>query len=150
MKTIKIHEMKMIQGLIMIVFVLVQIQCAGNYKENSSEIDSTFNEFFEKFSSDPEFQLDRINFPISYWSYDIEDALSKVEIKKEDWDYINFLEDQDAVNREVDAFKPKIKKVSEEDVMYIRAGIDNGIQIEYHFYKDSSNWQLVKIIDKST
>lgn len=136
----------------LIISSIILILCSFHNKSDSiiccSQIDDSFDQFFVSFSKDSLFQKKRITFPLMYCSFDIEDNMDTVYVESEDWDFIDFSLDNEAKNREIDAYDVVIKK-GKKDVVYRRVGIDNGININYYFSLNETNWYLVKIVNKS-
>ncbi len=143
-----------------VVIIIIMSGCAETKKEEASEasekvpetkeiIREEFDTFFKRFSEDSVFQLSRIDFPISYYSVDIEDNKEEYVYNKNDFWYINFIEDSEAATRNADAYEPVIEK-GDSKTRYIRKGIDNGIRIEYYFeMNDKGEWYMVEIVDNS-
>jgi hypothetical protein len=108
-----------------------------------------FDTFFQQFSEDSIFQLSRIQFPISYYSVDIEDNKEEFVFSTDDFWYIDFTVDSEAATRSVDAYEPIIER-EDSKAVYVRKGIDNGIRIEYYFERnDEGKWHLTQIVDNS-
>lgn len=146
--------------LVVFTMLLGMQSCNENQKEKASgttkrepvsqeTTNEAFNTFFQHFSDDSVFQLSRIQFPISYYSMDIEDNKEEYVFNKNDFWYIDFTVDSEAAIRSVDPYEPIIER-EDSKAIYIRKGIDNGIRIEYYFERnDEGKWHLVRIIDNS-
>jgi hypothetical protein len=102
--------MKAILYFVLFILTFLNIRCGASDYHIVDE-NENFEEFFKVFSSDPEFQLNRVKFPLSYYSYDIEDKLEDVEIMEKEWDFIDFREDEKANDREVDAYDGSVSDV---------------------------------------
>lgn len=135
--------------MIFTVVCTVIMNCT-NVKDKSVQKDLSFENFFETFSKDSIFQLNRVHFPLECQSFDIDDKVETVTIKESEWRNIDFLKDTSAYKNETDKFKPLIEKSNKDTVNYTREGLDNGIHIEYTFIKEKGKWYLVKIFDRST
>lgn len=143
-----------------VVMVILMSGCGETKKEEALKAGETapktreiireeFDTFFKRFSEDSVFQLSRIDFPISYYSVDIEDNKEEFVYDKNDFWYIDFTEDRQAATRNTDAYEPVIEK-GDLKTRYIRKGIDNGIRIEYYFERNATGeWYMVEIVDNS-
>ena len=155
--------MKTYQILIISVLILILVSCGNSPQksevksvENSNSIttelnlvDSNFNDFIEKFSSDSLFQISRTKFPLKFtW---------------EDVDNNNGITFQDLSNFEMIDFRIKksnnkndnweLKSIIAEDNLSAKIeiqGVDNGILVYYLFVKENGIWKLVEVNDKST
>lgn len=132
--------------IILIIFNLL-IGCAAKNTNESLKGDEVFKDFFKEFSSNSNFQLSRIQFPLKHSYYD-GDSLMEDEIASDDWEYIDFNRDSSASARKEDAYSIELKS-SPSSVEYVRKGIDNGISMSYYFEKKKTQWFLVKIVDRS-
>jgi hypothetical protein len=149
-----------IMYLVSIVIVVVMSACGetkiGKVSESIKKAHETneinreeFDAFFNRFSEDSIFQLSRVNFPISYYSVDIENNKETYVYSKEEFWYTDFTKDREAVTLIEDAYETVIEEGISK-TLYIRKGIDNGIRIEYYFeMNEKGEWYLVKIIDYS-
>jgi len=155
MKIIRIVRVLLLTLIVMPVFS----SCSSSSKNKGKEHiaiaepvakieDELFEEFFLKFSDDTTFQKSRILFPLKYSSIDIMDDLEQTLIAESNWKPLNFKEDDQAKNRDIDAYEVLIEETTNKAI-YIRKGIDNGILQEYHFENQNSKWFLAEIIDKS-
>lgn len=71
-------------------------------------------------------------------------------VSESDYHYMDFREDQNAMNREYDQYKIVIEKIDENNIYYKNVGIDNGINIIYKFKLIDRCWFMIEIEDKST
>ena len=119
----------------------------------SKNCDESFDDFFERFSRDSVFQKSRVKYPIEE-SYieNLESTEIKVDIinNPEEYTFIDFTEDENAFNKELDKYRVIIEKLDKENVYYKNDGIDNGINIIYKFKLIEGCWYMVEIEDKST
>lgn len=147
-----------------VVISVILFSCSGRPKTEETSINEpieevveeknphkeSFDLFFEEFAKDSVFQLSRVSFPISYYSIDIEDNKQEYVYNKDDFWHLDFVEDNEAAERAVDAYEPVLVRESPFKIKYIKKGIDNGIRIEYFFeMNDNGDWNLIKIIDYS-
>lgn len=134
---------------------MVLMGCSAKKNMDSSKeatlTDSSFKDFFLRFSIDSAFQTSRIKFPLGYSYYDgyDSDSLSVDTIKLEDWTFIDFSDDSLAAKNEEDAYQVEFTETDPNVVEYLRKGIDNGIFVNYHFSKVHGKWYLTKIADRS-
>lgn len=99
-----------------------------------------FNEFFEKFTTDSLFQMERTKFPFhTLWT--TEDGETVHETAKDDWTHSTFHYEDSYAKRQVDAYTQEIKNYKDSVVIELR-GIDNGIYIDYKFTRDKGKWIL--------
>jgi hypothetical protein len=123
-----------------------------NSSSNQNDCLNDFNQFFEKFAKDSIFQKEHVRFPFKYYYH--EDIMSdnfSIEIikSKNFYKYIDFTEDQKAMEYEYDKFT--VEKIEAKGkVIYKRIGYDNGINIEYTFNLIDGCWYLISITDTST
>ncbi len=155
--------MKTYQLLIISVLILILVSCGNSQQktevksaENTNStvselnlVDSNFNDFIEKFSSDSLFQIRRTKFPL--------------KVSWEDSDNNKGESFQDLSNFEIIDFRIKksnnksdnweLKSIIAEDNLSAKIeiqGVDNGILVYYLFVKDNGIWKLVEVNDKST
>src|ERR1035437_8624352 len=115
----------------------------------SLQNDFSFGQFFKSFSKDSVFQMSRIKFPLDYFSLDKDGTQEEMIIEKYEWTFIDFTGDAASYKHDIDRFKPVVRKMGKDSVIYVREGVDNGIHIEYTFRKIEGKWVLVKIFDTS-
>lgn len=130
-----------------IILLSLTIGCAIKNGTDSSMDDKSFDFFFEEFSSKPDFQASRIQFPLKHAYY--EDTLVESVINADEWKYIDFRNDQKASARNEDAYNVEIINKNFGAIEYLRKGIDNGISMSFHFEKKGGQWFLIKIVDRS-
>lgn len=166
-KMMREREMQYQRSLVTILecLIFLLIACAGRaertgdgkegnrspYRTAAGQImqNETFAFFFQRFTSDSAFQHSRIQFPLSYYTFDIEDNKEEYVVAEGDWEFVHFSEDAEAAKRQIDAFAGIIKAINDSEVVYLRKGIDNGIRIEYHFFRENGIWHMTKILDYS-
>ena len=129
---------------------IVLCSCAIKKNETQNITDGNFESFFNEFTDDSVFQINRISFPIKYsmLSEETDDLILK-EVEKDGWRFVDFTEDPLAKNRAIDAFDVKITRKDSLNVDYERAGIDNGISVIYSFAKQGNKWYLISVLDRS-
>lgn len=109
-------------------------------KNNIDASDMKFDLFFNRFNSDRNFQLSRIQFPLRVWS-GTGNGQSIKFMKKNEWTYTNFTQIKKILIEE------KNKAKNEMDLMI--SITDTGVQVEYHFKIKNDQWWLYGITDKS-
>jgi hypothetical protein len=100
-----------------------------------------FHEFLGQFRNDSAFQLQRVKFPFNVKSWDIEDVLTTYDIFTEDWKHLRFDYKNEYSTRPIDAYKQEIKVYPDSAKIEYR-GIDNGIYLDYEFYRKDGKWYL--------
>lgn len=99
-----------------------------------------FDEFFQKFTTDSLFQMDRIKFPFRViWRE--EDGETTHETEKDMWTHSTFYYENSYASRQIDAYTQDIKQYRDSVVLEQR-GVDNGIHVEYIFMRDNGKWVL--------
>lgn len=117
---------------------------ACNNSKTQSDSDS-FREFLTEFSKDAEFQKDRVDFPVTEWSYEMMGApLEDSKIPESEWRHIDLRYDSAAYHRDFDRYGQEIK-VWKDSAKVITKGIDNGIYVEYLFTQNEKEWMLSEI-----
>lgn len=117
--------------------------------------DMTFEEFFENFAKDSLFQKNRVKYPIKliigYYDFDKRKDTASVEfiLNKNKFNYIDFTEDKDAIEKEYDKYTVSVENL-DSIVNYKLRGYDNGIRVNYKFKLINGCWFLVEILDEST
>ncbi|WP_276373139.1 DUF4348 domain-containing protein [Chryseolinea sp. H1M3-3] len=100
-----------------------------------------FNEFFEKFTTDSLFQIERIKFPFRVlWT--TEDGETVHETAKDDWTHSTFYYEDSYASRQVDAYTQETKNYGDTIKLELR-GVDNGIFVDYNFVRQKGKWILV-------
>lgn len=106
-----------------------------------------FNTFFEKFTTDSLFQVERVKFPFRVlWT--TEDGDTVHETTKDNWTHSTFHYEETYATRQVDAYTQKIKNYGDTVKLELR-GVDNGIFVDYEFARDNGKWILVSGKDYS-
>ncbi|MBK6265644.1 DUF4348 domain-containing protein [Marivirga sp. S37H4] len=111
--------------------------------------DIDFDSFLREFSSNKEFQLLRVDFPLKVKILEIEDKEEIQAISKEEWHHTNLLDTANIKSRKVDAYSQTMHVNESEAIIELR-GIDNGISIDYKFQKVKGRWYLKEILNAST
>lgn len=116
---------------------------------NQKDCFVSFDEFFIKFTNDELFQKRRFSKSMRLTILDPYDVDKKIiKIVGKNHGFIDFKNDNEAINNEFDKFNIKIEKYK-DSISYKRLGIDNGIYISYIFEKINNCWFLTEIIDES-
>jgi hypothetical protein len=148
-----------------LMLILILNSCEGNLKQNTSEsqkepqmehiastddVDSNFELFIEKFSSDTNFQMSRTLFPLKIMWYDIDQNKDTCNYtNRSDFEMIVFR--TGSSRSKFDEWEQKIVLDSSYTTASVEIrGIENGIATNYLFEKIKSAWTLVAIDDKST
>lgn len=140
--------MKCVNLFFLICLFLTGCSAKKNVDSAKNVSDSSFEDFFSRFSTDSVFQVSRIKFPLEYSYYD-DDSLSMDKINSEEWAYLDFSDDSLASKSEVDAYNIEFIEVDRNMIEYLRKGIDNGIFVSYRFRKTHGRWHLTEIVDRS-
>jgi hypothetical protein len=134
-----------------VLFLFVLISCeikttqktTENQKETKSVLNEDFYEFIEKFSTDMDFQLTRIEFPYQseYLDYDSnnEDHIMYNDfISKDKHKHLNFsdLTNPSSTNEECTIHA----EIAKTKAMIVYLGIDNGIHNEFYFLIKKGKW----------
>ena len=155
---------KKYQVIILSLFALFTWQCGSgsqnrttpklnvahsNTKNFKGDLKENFYDFMKKFSSDKDFQLERIKFPIKGIITSNEqgdDKLGTLDIYKADWVHLDLSYDSTYVTRQIDAYH---QDVFFGDTPYIATveqhGINNGIYSKYVFEYKNDKWYLVSL-----
>lgn len=110
-----------------------------------------FKRFVERFSSDSQFQLRRIKFPISVIVPDTGDegmAPKQESIGKYDWEQLDLSYDSTYLTRPYDQYYQVVRFKNDTAVVEIR-GINNGIYADYYFSRIDDEWYLVTLYEAS-
>lgn len=114
--------------------------------EEVEKVEEDFLHFLEKFSKNHLFQEERVNFPITiqYLDTNGDFKLVELEIKKEDYSYLNFMKPAEYLD-----YKQNFV-INDNEAIVENRGIGNGIMIDYIFKKENGIWKLKTWIDQST
>ena len=108
-----------------------------------------FDNFFDRFKTDSLFQIERVKFPMTMKSWDIdEDKPSTDKIEIGSWRHLRFEYNDGYAKREIDAYTQETKVFADSAKLELR-GVDNGILIDYDFIKLNGQWFLVSEKDYS-
>ncbi|MEP2671572.1 MAG: DUF4348 domain-containing protein [Cyclobacteriaceae bacterium] len=108
---------------------------------SNSEDKEEFSDFFDKFTTDSLFQMERTQFPFRVlWA--TEDGETVHETAKENWRHSTFYYENNYSSRQVDAYTQEAKDYGDTVRLELR-GVDNGIFIDYNFVRDKGKWILV-------
>lgn len=158
--------------LLLSTITILFISCSGNGQQNkridegdtiSNAVEQTdttvvqlskeeeFKRFIERFSSDSQFQLRRIKFPISVIVPDTGDegmAPKEESIGKYDWEQLDLSYDSTYLTRPYDQYYQVVRFRNDTAVVEIR-GINNGIYADYYFSKIDDEWYLITLYEAS-
>jgi hypothetical protein len=99
-----------------------------------------FDEFFEKFTTDSLFQMERTKFPFrTLWT--TEDGVTVHETAKDDWTHSTFYYEDSYAKREIDAYTQEMK-IYKDSAKIEQRGVDNGIYVDYLFLRLKGKWVL--------
>lgn len=108
-----------------------------------------FHDFFARFKEDSLFQIERVKFPMTIKSWDIdEDKPSTDKIEIGSWRHLKFEYKDEYAKREIDAYTQETKMFADSAKLELR-GVDNGILIDFEFTKLNGQWFLVSEKDYS-
>ena len=108
-----------------------------------------FGDFFDRFKTDSLFQIERVKFPMTTKSWNIDEdkpTTDKIEIVS--WRHLRFEYKDEYAKREIDAYTQEEKVFADSAKLELR-GVDNGILIDYDFIKVNGQWFLVSEKDYS-
>jgi hypothetical protein len=135
--------------LLLTVLIILILGCKSKTSDKSDNfLGEDFNDFYNEFISDSLFQLERTRFPFVMKSWDINDKLTVDKKEKSDWRFLKFEYKEEYGKREIDAYTQEIKIYSDSAKLELR-GVDNGIYIDFEFYKENGKWLLVSEKDFS-
>jgi hypothetical protein len=143
----------------LIIWSLLLLSCgAGTNNSTTDKSDDSiktdlgeenFSDFFERFKTDSLFQVERVEFPMTIKSWDIDGdkpTTDKLEIRN--WRHLDFEYKHEYAKREIDAYTQETKIYADSAKLQIR-GVDNGILIDFEFTKVEGQWFLVSEKDYS-
>ena len=116
--------------------------------KNQQEKDTSFQSFLTRFSADSQFQLSRVDFPLTIKLLDIMDNEEVIQLEKDEWVYLDLLDTAGANSRPIDAYALSTRLVDSLAYLQLR-GVDNGIRIDYIFHKREEKWYLVEEFNAS-
>lgn len=137
-----------------LLFILLTISLVGcDTKTTELTTDKNvqsenFDDFFNKFKSDSLFQMERVKFPLTLVTWDLDDNLATEEISRENWRYLRLEYKNEFGTREIDAYTQEIKIYADSAKLELR-GVDNGIHVDYVFNKVNGQWTLTTERDYS-
>lgn len=118
-------------------------------KKIDSEKSEQFDSFFENYTTDSIFQVDRTIFPVKQKYREIgEDEPTSTNVKQSHWGFYTFDYHDSLATRQVDAYTQTINYGIDTTRLEIR-GVDNGIFIDYNFVNKDGHWFLVSIYNYS-
>lgn len=131
-----------------LLFYIICLGLAGPLMAQSNG--EPFEDFFYSFREGPEFQKNRIVFPLPSITIRMEsERADTVKVQKSAWKYNDFKLMRSGVQMRVfDSFKRELRDTDERVVSLI--GNDNGLYYSYFFKRIDGQWHLVMILDEST
>lgn len=130
--------------LLFTLLIIVLARCGTKTTELASDKNvqgEKFDIFFNKFTSDSLFQLERVKFPFTLVTWNIDENLATEEISREHWRYLRFEYKPEFGTRDIDAYTQEIEIYTDSAKVEIR-GVDNGIYVDYIFNKVEGKWTL--------
>jgi Domain of unknown function (DUF4348) len=117
--------------------------------EKTNLVGENFSDFFAKFKNDSLFQVERVKFPMTLKSWDIDqDKPTNDKLDISNWRHLDFEYMDDYAKREIDAYTQETKMYADSVKIQLR-GVDNGIYIDYEFVNVDGKWFLVAEKDYS-
>ena len=105
-----------------------------------------FDDFLSKFMRDSLFQLERVKFPLKSQQWNTGEVDS-VRIERSNWKMVRFFLGEEYRPQIYDNFKGEMRDTDER--LFCWEGIDNGINVEYRFYRFDGKWYLIEFRDFS-
>ena len=118
---------------------------------NCNETFDEFDMFFERFSKDSVFQKNRVKYPLKYTQYDeynYDVLVTEVIARDEFIVFISHNLDSLARTSEFSQYEIRLEK-KDSSYVYIRSGIDNGINLECNFELIKNCWFLISVLNES-
>jgi hypothetical protein len=131
------------------VFLFLIIQLVALCDGANAKSDEEFLKFLTKFSSDKEFQIQRIKFPITKNSYtkDLKDTVIKIESSR--WQFVSLIQPKTESITDI-GYSFKDDNIASNQRVFSYIGIETGVNVKYFFKRINRQWYLVKIEDYST
>lgn len=124
---------------LVVLFIITQTIIAQKKTTAPGEV---FSSFFEKFNNDKNFQLSRINFPLT------------IKLNNDDFELVDYTitkEKHITLKLNLKEAEYKQKTILKNNTVIVQQrGINNGIFIDYIFEKKNGLWFLKTWIDQST
>jgi len=137
--------------LLFILLTISLVGCGTKTTELTTDKNvqgENFEDFFNKFRSDSLFQIERVKFPLTLVTWDIDDNLATEEIDRENWRHLRLEYKNEFGTREIDAYTQETKIYADSAKIELR-GVDNGIHVDYVFNKVDGQWTLTTERDYS-
>jgi len=138
------------KNILLYLFLIFNFSCQKHneslkpkIKETEKIKDEDFEVFLDKFNSDSTFQTSRINFPIKTIQLDTEN------LKENTIEYNQSNYHLSKIDKQSKYYKIEKVIMSDSAKVYLK-GIDNGIYIEFFFFKKNGIWKLDTWNDLST
>jgi hypothetical protein len=137
--------------LLFILLTISLVGCGTKTTELTTDKNvqgENFDDFFNNFRSDSLFQIERVKFPLTFVTWDIDDNLATEEISRENWRHLRLEYKNEFGTREIDAYTQETKIYADSAKIELR-GVDNGIHVDYVFNKVDGQWTLTTERDYS-
>jgi len=141
----------MYKNLSLLIFTYWLMACEQRNSTHKANIEKVNNvqtktedleDFLKKFSSNKEFQLSRIQFPLKNKVYNIDTGqLEVLFILKADWKFSDF-------NNKL--YSKKVKKENAKKFILNIQIAETGVYVDYIFELINGEWSLTTIMDEST
>lgn len=115
--------------------------------ENSFKVinNESFDSFFWNFMTDSIFQIQRVQFPLTYitWKDDIGGEIETIILNKNNWKYNSFYIDSASERTQVyDNFDLKLRPTNQRVIHWY--GVETGGDSKYYFEGFDGKWYLIK------
>lgn len=124
------------------VLMLLSVGCIANAQTEKEN----FDVFFQRFMTEEEFQLERVQFPLEFIEFDENYEEASKTIKKADWVHQWFYANEQAYPTISNGIEPE----DTDERIFEWHGIENGIYAAYYFKRIEGKWYLTKWEDLST
>lgn len=109
----------------------------------------SFEKFYQQFSSDSAFQINNIDFPVEYLTYDPSgDSIITEYLDRSEWQFVDLTYDSSSLTRRYDKYRQEISVWTDSAVVGFK-GVDNGIFVEYNYKRYNQTWSLISWSDFS-
>ena len=138
----------MIKGFILtfLFFGLFLIACSVK-KSNVSDKSESFSDFYQKFTNDSLFQLDRVEFPVRgrYMDNDLAGTTESDSTiwTRQNWTIIHAIKQEDLSSLKIS------KNISDSLVIIKTEGIDFNFTFEETYKRKNGKWYLTNLTDLS-
>lgn len=156
LNTFKIRHMDFVFNVRIIFLYCLLIHSYSAFSQSKAELLSgqkrdDFFYFLHEFSTDSEFQISRIKFPLLLITWnETYTELDTLFVQKHEWEFRHFYfgSDNDSFGQVYDSFDHKLRDTNER--VFAWHGIGNGIREYFYFMFTEGKWYLIKIEDLSS